>query len=88
MTPNAERILSAPETQRLRARLNALLDDFLLHDGYGRLELDMRILSRRQKEVILRAGKEYRFVVDFLNDAPQEEPCGGLRCPLRERERP
>ena len=27
----------------------------------------MKILSRHQKEVVIRAGREYRFVVDFQN---------------------
>ena len=45
------------------------------------------IIARRQKEFILRAGKEYRFVVDFLNGSPQSS-CETVRCPLRERERP
>lgn len=86
-TKAAERILADPEARRLKARLCALIDDFLLHDGFGHLELDMRILTRRQKEFILRAGKEYRFVVDFLNGSPQSS-CEAVRCPLRERERP
>ena len=47
----------------------------------------MRILTRRQKEFILRAGKKYRIDVDFLNGSPQSS-CETVRCPLRERERP
>ena len=62
-------ILEAPAVQRLRARLNALLDEYVLHDGWGHLEMDMRILTRRQKEVVIRAGREFRFVLDF-----QKEP--------------
>lgn len=53
--------------QRLKARLNALLDEYVMHDGWGHLEMDMRILTRHQKEVVIRAGREYRFVVDFQN---------------------
>lgn len=87
MSIDADRLLNDPETRRMKARLLALVDDYLLHDGYGRLELDMRILTRRQKEIILRAGKEYRFVIDFQNNAPQSSDCGVTRCPLRERDR-
>lgn len=60
-------ILDAPTVKKLKARLNTLLDEYLLHDGWGHLEMDMRILARHQKEVVIRAGREYRFVVDFQN---------------------
>ncbi len=51
--------------REIREKLVALYDEIFSHDGYGRLEVDIRILRRGQKEVILRCGKEYRFVVDF-----------------------
>ncbi len=37
------------------------------HDGYGDIRLEMRILRRGQKEVIIHCGKQYRFVVDYTN---------------------
>lgn len=40
------------------------------HNGFGEMSVDIRILKRGQREVILRCGKQYRFVVD----APG--PCG------------
>ena len=61
------KILDSQAVKRLKTRLNALLDEYLLHDGWGHLEMDMRILARHQKEVVIRAGREYRFVVDFQN---------------------
>lgn len=60
-------ILETSTVKRLKTRLNALVDEYLLHDGWGRMELDMKILSRHQKEVVIRAGREFRFVVDFQN---------------------
>ncbi len=60
-------ILESPAVLKLKARLNALLDEYVMHDGWGHLEMDMRILTRHQKEVVIRAGREYRFVVDFQN---------------------
>lgn len=68
------KILDSLAVKRLKTRLNALLDDYLLHDGWGHLEMDMKILSRHQKEVVIRAGREYRFVVDFQN-APAIGPA-------------
>jgi len=49
----------------VKTRFSELYDDLFRHGGYGRIELEMRILRRGQKEIILRCGKEYRFVVDF-----------------------
>ena len=48
-------------------KLKDLFDDLLGHDGYGRIEVDMKILRKGQKEVVLRCGKEYRYVLDFIN---------------------
>ena len=53
------------ENNDVRIKLNELFDEILLHNGYGRIEVDMKILRKGQKEVILRCGKEFRFVVDF-----------------------
>ncbi|MET0090493.1 MAG: hypothetical protein ABW068_10830 [Candidatus Thiodiazotropha sp.] len=38
------------------------------HDGYADFRIEMRILRRGQKEVILHYGKQYRHVVDFETD--------------------
>lgn len=54
----------------LKARLLGLLDDVLAHDGYGSIGVDVRLLKRGQKEVILDCGKQYRFVVDVNHPAP------------------
>lgn len=46
------------------------------HDGFGEMTVEMRILKRNQKEVILRCGCEHRFVVDWKNGSavPQNRP--------------
>lgn len=51
-------------------KLEELYRGLLAHDGFGDLRVEMRILKRGQKEVILHCGKQYRYVVDF-------EPAGG-----------
>ncbi|MDO4549999.1 MAG: hypothetical protein Q4C96_01965 [Planctomycetia bacterium] len=38
--------------------------DLMQHDGYGEMRIDIRILKRGQKEVIVSSGKQYRFVVN------------------------
>ncbi|ADQ84857.1 hypothetical protein [Methylovorus sp. MP688] len=45
--------------------LLSLFDELIGHDGFGNLKVEMRILRRGQKEVIIDCGKQYRFVVDF-----------------------
>lgn len=49
----------------VKHRFSELYDELFGHDGYGRIEVEMKILRRGQKEIILRCGKEYRFVIDY-----------------------
>lgn len=48
----------------VKGKLIELLDELLSHDGFGDIRVEVKILKRRQKEVILHCGKQYRFVVD------------------------
>lgn len=48
-----------------KARLLAMYEELLRHEGYGSLRVEMRILKRGQKEVIVDCGKQYRFVLDY-----------------------
>ncbi len=50
--------------QPVKTKLLELMDDVLAHDGYGDIRVEVRILKRHQKEVILHCGKQYRFVID------------------------
>ncbi len=50
-------------------RFTELYNEVFTHDGYGDIRLEMKILRRGQKEVIIHCGKQYRFVVDFVNKA-------------------
>ena len=63
-----------------KARLLELYDEVFEHDGYGQIQVDVRILRRGQKEVIVRCGKEYRFVIDFPAPAVS---CGSKGRPER-----
>jgi hypothetical protein len=51
--------------QRVRNDLIGLFDELLAHDGFGELRIEMRLLKRGQKEVIIHCGKQYRYVLDF-----------------------
>lgn len=52
------------KTDMVKNKLLELFDDVLTHDGFGEIKIEMRILKRQQKEVILHCGKQYRFVID------------------------
>ncbi|MEK8026752.1 hypothetical protein [Pseudaquabacterium rugosum] len=55
--------------QEVLNRLVQLYEDLFSHDGYGEIRVDIRLLRKGQKEVILHCGKQHRFVVD-AQDAP------------------
>lgn len=45
-----------------------LYDDLIKHEGYAELAVDIRILKRGQKEVVIRCGKQHRYVVNQASD--------------------
>ncbi|PHR83483.1 MAG: hypothetical protein COA59_11720 [Colwellia sp.] len=47
-----------------KEKLLTLLDEIIAHDGFGEIRVEVNILKRKQKEVIIHCGKQYRFVVD------------------------
>lgn len=48
----------------LKSKLMDLIDEVLAHDGFSDIRIEVKILKRGQKEVILHYGKQYRFIVD------------------------
>ncbi|MBW1740480.1 MAG: hypothetical protein JRJ42_04995 [Deltaproteobacteria bacterium] len=53
--------------KEVKARILELYDELFSHNGYGEMKVEIRILRRRQKEIIIHCGKQYRFVVDYEN---------------------
>ncbi len=49
------------------AKIAELYEMLYRHDGYGEMTIEMRILKKGQKEVIIRCGKQFRFVIDFVS---------------------
>ena len=39
--------------------------DALNHDGFADIRIEIKILKRGQKEIIVHSGKQYRYIVDF-----------------------
>ena len=46
-------------------KIQQLYESLFLHNGFGEMSIEMRILKRGQKEVIIHCGKQYRYVVDY-----------------------
>lgn len=65
-----------PSSQH-KAVLEKLLElyaELFEHDGYGDIKIEMKILRRGQKEIILHCGKQHRFVVDCSQAMVDESP--------------
>lgn len=62
---------TTPETANsaVLAKLGELYREALAHDGFAELKVEIRILRRGQKEVILHCGKQYRYVVNYAPGA-------------------
>ena len=56
--------------EAVKAKIISILEDVVLHDGFGEIRIEVRILKRNQKEVIIHYGKQYRFVLD-VNPKPE-----------------
>jgi hypothetical protein len=48
-----------------------LFSDLFKHDGFGDIRIEIKILKRGQKEVIIHCGKQYRYVVNNLESQDQ-----------------
>lgn len=46
-----------------------LYQELFSHDGYGNMSIEMKFLKKGQKEVLIRCGKDYRFVIDYMADS-------------------
>ncbi|MCB5187649.1 hypothetical protein LG200_06470 [Methylobacillus caricis] len=62
-----------PAKAPVKTCLITLLDELIAHDGFGSLKVDIRLLRRGQKEIIIDCGKQYRFVVDFQPTASEDK---------------
>lgn len=58
-------VASKADSKQVIGKLAELYLDAFSHDGFAEIKVEIRILRRGQKEVILHCGKQYRYVVDF-----------------------
>lgn len=59
-----------PHAEVFEQMLN-LYTELYKHQGYGKMSVEMRFLKRGQKEILISCGKEYRYIVDFNEEASQ-----------------
>lgn len=57
------------------ARIESLYRILFDHNGYGEMSVEIRFLRKREKEVLIRCGKQYRYVVPC--DGPAGQPVAG-----------
>lgn len=55
-----------------------LYTELFNHDGYGDFRVEMKILRRGQKEIIIHCGKQHRYVVDCDEALKAEHPLKAL----------
>lgn len=60
----------ASSHEAVLARMENLYRMLFAHSGYGEMSIEIRYLRKHEKEVIIKCGKQYRFVV----------PCGCGSC--------
>ncbi len=68
----------AEEHKEVLGKLIDLYSDLFMHDGYGDISVEMKILRRGQKEIIISCGKQYRYVLDCDQALASESPIKHL----------
>ncbi len=65
------------------AKVVELYSDLFAHNGFGEIRIEVKILRRGQKEVIIHCGKQYRYVIDAKEETHQDL-LQGLQLALKE----
>ena len=63
----------ADTNERVLNKIRELYYLLFRHSGFGEMRIEMRILKKGQKEIIIHCGKQYRFVVDFKGDGKDQK---------------
>ncbi|MBL1140434.1 MAG: hypothetical protein HND53_00195 [Proteobacteria bacterium] len=51
----------------VKEQLLSVFEDAFQHNGFSEFRVEIKILKRQQKEVIIHYGKQHRFVMDYMN---------------------
>ncbi len=63
--------------QQVVGKIAELYKELFSHDGCGKLEVEMRIYKHGTKEILVRSGREFRFVVPWQDD-PRKDSAVSL----------
>jgi hypothetical protein len=63
----------APQEDVCVRRIVKIFRELLSHDGFGDIAVEVKLLKRGQKEVIIKSGKQYRYVVDVPETTLQKD---------------
>jgi len=77
-TERAQHLAKMEQHKEVLGQLFELYADLFSHDGYGDIGVEIKILRRGQKEVILHCGKQFRYVLDCDNALAAESPIKAL----------
>ncbi len=62
------------EHDKVMTKLLELYKDLFQHNGFGEMKMEIRFLKKGQKEVIIKCGKDYRYVIDYdLKSFPEKK---------------
>jgi hypothetical protein len=57
-----------PDKQKVLKKVDDLLNNMMKHDGFGEIKIEMKILKRNQKEIIIYHGNQYRYLVSVSSE--------------------
>jgi hypothetical protein len=62
----------------VKKQILSVLDDAFQHDGFSEFKVEIKILKRQQKEIIVHYGKQHRYVLDYLNSSKPSQSTKNL----------
>ena len=52
----------------VKKQILSLYDMLVVHEGYGEIKVNFKIVKKDRKEIIIHCGKQYRYVIDVNED--------------------
>ena len=71
-------LINSEQHKAVLSKFIDLYSELFAHDGYGDIRMEMKILRRGQKEVIIHCGKQHRFILDCDQALKSESPIKAL----------
>lgn len=71
-------LVNPRDHETVLSQIVSLYCELFRHDGFGDIRVEMKILRRGQKEIIVHCGKQYRYVVDCKQAMADESALKAL----------